>query len=206
LVVTDRHQASRPLTDIVTEVFIAGCAWVSVREKDMPAGQQLALCRALLPTARQFGAALTLHGDPALAAAVGLDGAHLPEAGDAKAARALLPRPARIGLSVHSAAQAAAADPAQVDYLIAGPMFATASKPGYGPTLGAAGLSRLVAVSRVPVYAIGGIELATVRVVLDAGAAGVAVMGGVMRAEAPGRAVGALLDAVSEARRRQRPR
>jgi thiamine-phosphate pyrophosphorylase len=55
------------------------------------------------------------------------------------------------------------------------------------------------------VIAIGGIEAENVADVLAAGAVGVAVMGGVMRAEAPDHEVKGLLEALSS-RRQPRPR
>ena len=68
----------------------------------------------------------------------------------------------------------------------AGPAFETPSKPGYGPEIGRKGLSEIARASRVPVLAIGGINTARVGEVIAAGCAGVAVMGGVMRAADPG--------------------
>ena len=67
------------------------------------------------------------------------------------------------------------------------PIFASASKPGYGPALGLERLGEVAAaVHPMPVIALGGIEdEAGVRACLDAGAAAVAVMGAVMRAADP---------------------
>mgnify|MGYP002084332812 CR=1 FL=1 len=69
------------------------------------------------------------------------------------------------------------------------PVFATDSKPGYGPALGAEGLAALVSDALLPVYALGGIRADTVAACLTAGAAGVAVMGAVMGAEDPAAAL-----------------
>ena len=77
----------------------------------------------------------------------------------------------------------------------------TASKPGYGPEIGRKGLAEIARAARVPVLAIGGINAARVAEVLAAGPAGVAVMGGVMRATDPGEAMKALLATVCGARR-----
>ena len=68
----------------------AGCRWVSVREKDLPEDEQIALVRTLLPMTRRHGARLTLHGDAALAKVCGADGVHLSAGSDPAAARALL--------------------------------------------------------------------------------------------------------------------
>ena len=56
LVITDRTQASTALVGIVTAVLRAGCRWISVREKDLPGAEQVALIRELLPITREFGA------------------------------------------------------------------------------------------------------------------------------------------------------
>ncbi|WP_433208855.1 thiamine phosphate synthase [Dactylosporangium sp. CS-047395] len=81
-------------------------------------------------------------------------------------------------------------------YVTLSPIFATRSKPGYGPPLGLAALGRMAVVAPVPVYALGGVDTpARARDCLDEGAAGVAVMGAVMRADDPARLVKELLTA-----------
>jgi thiamine-phosphate pyrophosphorylase len=191
LIVTDRRQARRPLAEIVGAALAAGCRFVSLREKDLPQDEQILLARSLLALTHRHGARLMLHGDAALAKLAGVDGVHLPAGGDAAAARELLGPGKLIGLSIHTATEAAAIDPSFVDYAVAGPAFETPSKPGYGPEIGRKGL-REMAAARVPVLAIGGINAARVGEVIAAGCAGIAVMGGVMRASDPGTEVRAL--------------
>ncbi|MBV9629652.1 MAG: thiamine phosphate synthase, partial [Xanthobacteraceae bacterium] len=154
LVITDRTQASTALAGIVTAVLSAGCRWISVREKDLPGSELVALIRELLPITREFGAVLSLHGDAALARASGADGVHLPEGSDASAARAALGSAALVGISVHSGAPLCALDPAVVDYAVAGPVHASPSKPGYGPALGSEGLRALLSQAGIPVIGI----------------------------------------------------
>lgn len=196
LVVTDRKQlagGAAALGAAADAAFAAGCRWLSLREKDLPPGEQVALARGLVERAAAFGACVTVHGSPEVALQAGAHGVHLPEKADAAAARRHLGPQALVGQSVHAPEQARAADPAVVDYIIAGPFQATASKPGYGPVLGEAGLAAIVRASPVPVIAIGGVDAATVHACLAAGAAGVAVMGTVMRAARPEAVVAALL-------------
>jgi thiamine-phosphate pyrophosphorylase len=193
LIVTDRRQARRSLPEVVAAAVKAGCRWVSVREKDLPADEQALLVRSLIPIARAHGAKLTVHGDAALAAAAGADGVHLPAGGDPAAARALLGAQKLIGISLHTVTEAEHIDPSSVDYVLAGPAFETASKPGYGPELGRKGLLAIARVARVPVLAIGGINTARMADLIAEGAAGVGVMGSVMRAPDPGRETSALL-------------
>ena len=193
LLVTDRTQARRPLAEIVAAALASGCRWVSLREKDLPEDEQVVLARMLLPTARKYGARLVLHGEAALAKLAGVDGVHLPSGSDAAAARALLGPGKIIGVSIHTVTEAEAIDPHAADYALAGPAFETPSKPGYGPEIGKKGLSEIARGARVPVLAIGGINTARVAEVIAAGCAGVAVMGGVMRAADPALEVGALV-------------
>ena len=193
LLVTDRRQARRPLPEIVGAALGAGCRWISLREKDLPEDEQVPLARLLLPMIRRHGARLSIHGAAALAKLAGVDGVHLPSGADAAAARAELDPKKLIGVSIHTVTEAEAIDPAVVDYALAGPAFETVSKPGYGPEIGRKGLAEMARAVRVPLLAIGGINTLRVAEVIAAGCAGVAVMGGVMRAADPGLEVGALV-------------
>src|SRR5262249_49355205 len=51
LLVTDRRQARWPLVEIVARAITGGRRWISVREKDLSEGEQIALVRTLLPIA-----------------------------------------------------------------------------------------------------------------------------------------------------------
>lgn len=197
LLITDRRQASGHVLDVAAKAIAAGCRWVSLREKDLPQEDQASLLRDLLDRAQSCQARITLHGDPALARLSRIHGVHLAAGSEAAAARRLLGKDALIGLSVHNAEEARAADPKRVDYVIAGPIFETASKPGYGPALGPEGLALIVKASPVPVIAIGGIRPENVPDCRAAGAAGVAVMGGIMRAKDPADAVAQVIAALA---------
>ena len=193
LLVTDRRQARRPLPEIVGAALSAGCRWISLREKDLPEDEQVPLARLLLPMIRRHGARLSIHGGAALAKLAGVDGVHLPSGADAAAVRVELGRQKLIGVSIHTVTEAEAIDPTVVDYALAGPAFETVSKPGYGPEIGRKGLAEMARAARVPLLAIGGINTLRVAEVIAAGCAGVAVMGGVMRAADPSLEVGALV-------------
>ena len=193
LLVTDRHQARLPLTEVVRASVAAGCRWVSVREKDLSEDDQVALVLTLLPIARRYGACLTLHGHAALAKACGVDGVHLPAGSDPTEGRATLGPGRLVGVSLHTVTEAESIDPSVVDYAIAGPAFETPSKPGYGPEIGRKGLSEIARAAPVPVLAIGGLNATRAAEVI-------AVMGGVMRAVDPGQEVRALLAIVAGVR------
>ncbi len=181
LVISDRTQAARPLPDIAAALFAGGIRWLSLRDKDLPRDERLALARALVALGQPFGATVTVHGDIDLALAAGAAGVHLGRDGNPAAARDRLGPSALIGVSTHDHASAANAARRGADYVTLSPIFLTASKPGYGPALGLDGLAAVTSAVAVPVIALGGIDPANATTCRQAGAAGVALMGLAMR-------------------------
>jgi thiamine-phosphate pyrophosphorylase len=192
LLISDRTQARRPLAAIVEAALAGGCRWFSLREKDLPPDERRRLLGELVELGHRWRAVVTAHADFDAVAATGADGVHLPSGEDPATARARLPG-ALIGVSAHSPTEAAAVLRAGADYVTLSPIFATASKLGYGPALGLAGLAETVARTPGPVIALGGITAANAAACVAAGASGVAVMGEVMRASDPQGVVRALV-------------
>src|SRR2546428_11629690 len=109
-----------------------------------------------------------------VAIACGAAGVHLrSDSCSAAAARAMTPAGFLIGRSVHQASEARE-QASGTDYLIAGTVFATPSKPAGSPLLLGRGLTGIVEAVRVPVLAIGGVTMERIAEVAAAGAAGVA--------------------------------
>jgi len=79
-----------------------------------------------------------------------------------------------IGLSVHDVEQARAAHAAGADYLLVGPVFATATHPDRAPL----GVERLAEIVRLglPVIAIGGVTPDRIAAIRAAGASGAAAI------------------------------
>jgi thiamine-phosphate pyrophosphorylase len=172
LVLTDRTQCRGGLTATMAAAVEAGARAVVLREKDLPLPERAALAGELRSVLEPVGGVLVWAG---LAGSATAGGVHL-SAADAFPA----PRPSVVGRSCHSAADLARARAEGCDHVFLSPVFLTASKPGYGPALGLAGLAELVPLGP-PAYALGGIGPDDVPGCLAAGAWGVAVMGGVMR-------------------------
>jgi len=198
LVITDRRQTGRPLEDFAAAVFSGGCRWLSIREKDLPAAERLALTERLVRLAARWQASVTVHDDLAAAALAG--GVHLPRGGDVAAARAALGARALIGVSAHDLGEAEAAAATGADYITLSPIFPSISKPGHGAEPSLAALRVVSQAMALPVLALGGVTADKVRACLHAGAAGIAVIGAVAQAEDPARAVGALISAFQDNR------
>lgn len=192
LLITDRSQATRPLADTVTGAFDGGCRWVMLREKDIGADDRRRLLEEILRRAAPYDATVTVNEDIDAALAAGAHGVHLPQRkADVAAARQRLGNGALIGVSAHDLAEAEAA--AGADYITLSPVYVSPSKPDYGPALTPGGLQAIA--RSLPVLGLGGIEPTNAGELAIAGADGIAVMGGVMRAENPTREVERLLKA-----------
>ncbi|TYP86528.1 thiamine phosphate synthase [Blastococcus xanthinilyticus] len=172
LVLTDRTQCRGDLADTVGTAVAAGARAVVLREKDLPLPERSAIATDLRAVLAPVGGVLVWAG---ARGSEGTPAVHL-------AADDPFPdiRPAVVGRSCHSAAEVARAAEEGCDHVFVSPVFLTASKPGYGPALGPAGLAALVP-GAPPVYALGGVGPDDVPDCLRAGARGVAVMGPVMR-------------------------
>jgi thiamine-phosphate pyrophosphorylase len=109
-------------------------------------------------------------------------------------ARDTLGPSALIGLSAHNIADVTNAKIAGADYVTLSPIHQSASKPDYGPALGITAIARAAQIG-IPVLALGGMVAENVAAAREAGAAGIAVMGEIMRADDPTPAIKSLLAA-----------
>jgi len=196
LVISDRTLARRDLREVSAKAFAGGCRWLMVREKDLAPEPLAALVRVVVAHARSYGAIVSVNGDASVAAACKARGVHVSHAGEVGVARRTMGNGAQIGVSAHGMAEAWRAHAAGADYVTLSPVYLSDSKPGYGPALGLNELRRVAVALPIPVIALGGITAANAAACLEAGAAGVAVMGAVMRADAPEEVVQGLLQAL----------
>ena len=193
MLISDRRQAApKTLEWVIAAALEGGIRWISLREKDLDPAERLSLLRRLLPRARAVGASIMVHDDVTAAVRLGLDGVHLPDAGNATQARAMLPE-ALIGQSWHGEYGSAKLNDPALDYLTLSPIFLTESKPGYGPALGPEALLKAARLTTKPLIGLGGIDRDRIAPCRDAGAAGVAVMGELMRSADPAGAAAGLV-------------
>ena len=197
--ITDRHRCGDPsLEAVVDEAIKGGVTLVQLREKDLPAGELLALATRLRDVTR--GRAILVINDRLdVALAVGADGVHLPEKGmPASIARLLMGRHSLIGCSVHSEEAAAEAELGGADYVQLGTIYATESKPGAEPA-GTDLLRKVSTALTIPVLAVGGVRDQNAAEVIEAGAAGASVISAILGATDPQAATSQLAEAMGEA-------
>jgi thiamine-phosphate diphosphorylase len=180
LVLTDRTQTGgRPVVDVVRAAVEGGARAVVLREQDLPRPERVQLAAALRAVLASVDGLLLAASDAGLDA----DGVHL-------AAHDAFPavRPRIVGRSCHRPEELQRAARGGCTYATLSPIFASASKPGYGPALGTGALAD----RPLPVFALGGVTSDNAGECVAAGADGVAVMGAVMRAPDPAAVVAAL--------------
>ncbi len=153
----------------------AGIDLIQVREPDLEGARLAHLVRTLVADTRHTASRLLVNERVDIALAARAAGVQLKERSySAQAARRLAPPGFLIGRSIHRPADAVSAG---ADFLLAGTILPTASKPG-AAGLGWAGLAAVVRASAgCPVLAIGGIDLPSTHLVAVSGAAGVAAIG-----------------------------
>jgi thiamine-phosphate pyrophosphorylase len=190
MVVTDRRRlvsdAGAALDDWpslleaqVSGALAGGADLIQVREPDVDANTLIRTLRAVFTSVQGSAHRVIVNDRADVALAIGAAGVHLTERSiRIDEARTLQPAGTVwvIGRSVHDVAGAAATRGA--DYIVAGTLQPSPSKPESRRLLGWKGLSAIVgAAGTVPVMAIGGLGPQHVQEIVDAGAVGLAGIG-----------------------------
>jgi thiamine-phosphate pyrophosphorylase len=186
LVTDDAFFGSRPMETVIRQAVAGGVTMVQLRRKH-------ATARALVQEAKDWRTILKPLGIPLLlndrldvALAAETDGVHLGQSDlPWAAARRLAPPPFMIGASVRTPDEARQAEAEGVDYVAVSPVFDTPTKPDAEPGVGLEGIRQVRQVVRLPLVAIGGIQVGCVRDVIQAGANGVAVVSAILEAADP---------------------
>lgn len=208
LVADDRLPFDR-LCQVVEASVSAGAAVVQLRAKDVSARELVE--RASVLAGLIDGRSVLVVNDrvdvvlAARHAGARVDGVHVGQDDiDPAAARAALGPDAVVGWTAHRAEHLAAArrmDRGTVDYLGVGVIRATPTKTDHPPVLGIDGFADVVRRASLPCIAIGGVTADDVPALVDAGAAGVAVVSAICAAEDPGAATSEIVGRLGAMRR-----
>ena len=189
--------------------FLAACIGggvdvVQLREKNLEARDLISRARAAAGVCRDLGVPFILNDRPDLALASGADGVHVGQDDTPPAvARRILGSEAIIGLSTHAPGEWSAAAGEPVDYLSAGPVNPTPTKPGRPGT----GLDYLRAVAATPAgsregiawFVTGGVTPETIPGMVAAGATRFVVVRYLTESDDPAAAARRLRRTIGEA-------
>lgn len=157
------------------------CDLIILREKDLTEEEYFSLAEKFLNVCSNGMATLVLHCFWKKALELHHDKIHL-SLKDFRENPQIREKFSLVGVSVHSLEEAKEAEALGADYVTAGHIFETDCKKG----LKGRGLEFLRQVSQgvsIPVYAIGGISTENMEQVREAGANGVCIMSGFMKAD-----------------------
>lgn len=202
-VITDAKLShGRSHLEVIRAAIAGGATVVQYREKTAPTRQMIEEARALRELTRQAGIPFIVNDRVDIALAVEADGIHVGQDDmPAPLARKLMGPGKIVGVSVDDLEQALQAERDGADYVGAGPIFATATKPDAAPPIGLEGLAEICRGVSIPVIAIGGINAENAGAVIAAGAAGVAVVSAVVAAPDVEAAARRLREAIDGARK-----
>lgn len=184
------------IVDLAAAYLAGGARWIQFRGGDTSTGALLRGCDQIVERAARYGATVIVNDRADVARLAGADGVHVGQQDLPVATiRRQFGPDGFIGLSTHTAAEIAAAQSQEPDYVAVGPVYSTATKAtGYAAT-GLTAVRGAVSSGR-PVVAIGGITLERAPAVLDAGASSVAVISDLVCHGDPERRVRAYVDAL----------
>ncbi|WP_337383523.1 thiamine phosphate synthase [Acidaminococcus timonensis] len=182
--VTDRHcLRGRDFYAAIEEALKAGVTLLQLREKDASFQELLEEGRKVQALCRKYQVPFLIDDQVEVARALDADGVHLGQEDEAiERARAVLDREKIIGISAHNVEEALEAQRKGADYLGVGALYPTGSKKD-ASVLAPGVFRQVVEAVRIPVVGIGGIHEAQYGQVLDQGAAGCAMISGILGAD-----------------------
>ena len=168
---------------VIGQAIEAGVRMVQIRERDLETRPLIDLIHNLMPLIKQHHGKVLLNDRVDLALALDADGVHLrSDSLPLPFARRILGNEKLIGISTHSVEEVRRAEDDGADFIVLGPIFETPSKRMYGPPIGLHALEIACRASRLPIFAIGGINPDRLPSVLSAGTYGVAVVSAILQA------------------------
>lgn len=197
--ITDRSLTGRRgFFDTIEAALRGGVRLVQLREKDLGAGELLALASRLKGLTSRYNALLLVNDRVDVALASGADGVHLGTKGFSPAdARRLIGEDGLIGVSTHSLKEAVDAEAGGADFITFGPVYHTPSKAAYGEPVGLPALRETSGAVDIPIFALGGVKAGLAAGAVSSGAWGVALISAVMASPEPERAASEIISEIA---------
>lgn len=171
--------------DVATQAIKGGADCIQLREKGLDDGELLDRARQLSALCREHQVFFIMNDRPDLALLSDADGVHLGQTDmSVTDARRIVGPDRLIGISTHNQAQFHGALAVFPDYIAAGPMFPSTTKPQAlvpGPEL----IEYVSSETSIPIVPIGGITLKHLPQLFHAGAERVCVCSAIIGAEDP---------------------
>jgi len=181
--------AGRDFVAVAEAAVRGGVDLVQLREKHADEATFRARAERLGAMLARYGVPLLINDNLAVAQQVGAAGIHVGNSDlPPTHIRAAWPACGLLGYSIEYAAQLATAEAAAADYLGISPVFRTPTKTDTVTEWGLAGIQAIRAATAKPLVAIGNINAANARAVVQAGASCLAVVSAICQAPNPERA------------------
>lgn len=169
--ITDESLSAAGVMSDVRQAVAAGAEIIQYRNKTADTRKLYEEARLIRGICAGTRSRLIINDRIDIALAVGADGVHIGQEDLPYAeSRRLLGGDAIIGVTVHTVVEAKEAEAAGADYLGVSPVFATGTKSDAGAPCGVETLAAIRKACRVPVVAIGGIDLSNADECIAAGA------------------------------------
>ncbi|XP_057428844.1 thiamine biosynthetic bifunctional enzyme TH1, chloroplastic isoform X2 [Lotus japonicus] len=159
----------RSIADAVKAAVEGGATIVQLREKDTETRDFIDAAKVCIEVCRSYGVPLLINDRIDVALACDADGVHIGQSDmPARLVRTLLGPEKIIGVSCKTPEQAHQAWIDGADYIGSGGVYPTNTKEN-NRTIGLDGLREVCQASKLPVVAIGGIDLSNARAVMEIG-------------------------------------
>jgi len=190
----DAEDRRATLVDRVAAAVRGGATSVQVRLKSATSREVVEITRAIMS---KVSVPVIVNDRADIALAAGAAGVHVGEADLPVAAiRRFVPADFIVGASLGSDAELANAKDA--DYVGIGPVYGSDSKSDAGSAIGVEGFKRLAALVAHPALAVGGITADRALQITVAGAAGVAGINAIFKADDPETATRAIANSIGK--------
>ena len=187
-------------SDIASQLIEGGAGIIQLRDKATPKNELLPIALELKSLCTKSNTLFIVNDHLDIVLAADADGLHIGQEDlPLASARRLLPMDRIIGCSVTTVEQATAAEAEGADYIAVSGIYPTTSKEAV-EVVGLEVLRLIKSKVKLPVVAIGGINVNNIADTISAGAKAVAVISALLKAKSPGKVARQMVDIIERTR------